>query len=672
MKTVALFPRPVRELENVWIPLADGCRLAARVWLPADAERDPVPGVLEYIPYRKRDFMAQRDALIHPYLAGHGYACLRVDLRGSGDSDGVLTDEYLERELADADEVIAWIAAQPWCTGTVGMMGNSWGGFNALQVAARRPPALRAIITSCSTDDRYADDVHYMGGCLLLDNLRWGSMMFSHNSRPPDPALVGERWRELWTARLEGSGLWLDTWLRHQRRDAYWKHGSVCEDFKAITCPVYAVGGWADAYTNAIPRLMRGLGVPRKGMIGQWAHRYPHMALPGPAVGFLQLAVQWWDAHLKARETPIAREPFLRIWMQESVPPAHHYPERAGRWIAESAWPSPRIRPRRLVLAPGRLEPAAPGREVALGVRSPETVGLYAGRWCAHGTGLDLPTDQRLEDGGSLVFDTEPLGERVELLGAPVLELELAADRPVALVAARLSDVAPDGAATRVSYGLLNLTHRDGHEAPAPLTPGKRYRVRLQLADVAQAFPAGHRVRLALSTAYWPTAWPAPEPVTLTVYTGASTLELPERPPDPADAGLPPLPPAEAPPALRTTVLEPARAARTVHHDLAGDVVTQEALQDSGLFRLDDIDLTVQTVVTERYDIRPDDPLSARADVATTLRMRRGAWRVETRTRTVLTATREEFRVQASLDAFEGEARVFCRSWNTAVPRDLV
>jgi hypothetical protein len=671
MKTVTSFPRPVRELENVWIPLSDGCRLAARIWLPADAETDPVPGILEYIPYRKRDFMAQRDALIHPYLAGHGYACVRVDLRGSGDSDGVLTDEYLAREQDDACEVIAWLAAQPWCTGKVGMMGNSWGGFNALQVAARRPPALGAIITSCSTDDRYADDVHYMGGCLLLDNLRWASIMFSHNARPPDPAVVGERWRELWMARMEGSGLWLETWLRHPRRDAYWKHGSVCEDFKTIACPVYAVGGWADAYTNAIPRLMQGLVVPRKGMIGQWAHRYPHMALPGPAVGFLQLAVQWWDTWLKGREAAIAREPFLRAWMQESALPAHSYGERPGRWIAESAWPSPRSRPWRLALTPGRLE-ATPGREIALRLRSPETVGLYAGRWCPHGTGLDLPSDQRYEDGGSLVFDTEPLGERVEILGAPVVELEVAADRPVAFVVARLSDVAPDGAATRVSYGVLNLTHRDGHEAPTPLTPGRRYRVRLPLGDAGQAFPPGHRLRLALSTAYWPTVWPAPEPVTLTVFTGASTLELPVRSPDPADAALPPLPPPEGPPPLRTTVLEPARAARTVHHDLAGGLVTQEILQDSGLFRFDDIDLTVQTVLTERYDIQPDDPLSARAEVGSTVRMRRADWRVEARTRTVLTATREQFRVQATLEAFEGEARVFSRSWDTAVPRDLV
>ena len=440
------------------------------------------------------------------------------------------------------------------------MMGHSWGGFNALQVAARRPPALRAIITSCSTDDRYADDIHYMGGALLLDNLRWASTMFAHNSRPPDPAVVGDRWREMWLARLRGSGLWIDTWLRHPRRDAFWQHGSVCEDFAAIECPVLAVGGWLDGYTNAIPRLLQGLAGPRQGLIGQWAHRYPHMALPGPAVGFLQLAVGWWDRWLKGRETGALDEPLLRVFIQDSVPPAAHHATLPGRWVAERAWPSPRITPRRYVLHPARLT-AEPGPEVALTLRSPETLGLYAGRWCPYQVTPDLPLDQRLEDGGALVFDTDPLPARVELLGAPVAELELAADRPVALLAARLSDVAPDGAATRVSYGLLNLTHRESHEHPTPLQPGRRYRVRLQLNDVGQAFPAGHRIRLALSTAYWPTAWPAPEPVTLTLYAGASTLTLPVRPPDPADATLPPLPPVETAPPLPVTALR-ARAHR--------------------------------------------------------------------------------------------------------------
>src|SRR5210317_1476362 len=155
-------PRAVKEIENLYIPLADGVRLAARLWLPEDAEQNPVPALLEYIPYRKRDFMRIRDEPMHRYYAGHGYAAVRVDLRGSGDSDGILEDEYLPREQEDALEVINWLTRQPWCDGNVGMTGISWGGFNALQVAARRPPALKAIITHCSTDDRYTDDIHIM------------------------------------------------------------------------------------------------------------------------------------------------------------------------------------------------------------------------------------------------------------------------------------------------------------------------------------------------------------------------------------------------------------------------------------------------------------------------------------------------------------------------------
>ncbi|MGM0670006.1 MAG: CocE/NonD family hydrolase, partial [Gemmatimonadota bacterium] len=198
MNTVTEFPENVRHIENTFIPVVDGIRLAARIWLPEDAEARPVPAILEYIPYRKRDRKRQRDQEIHHYFAGHGYAGVRVDIRGSGESDGVLTDEYTRQELDDGVAVIRWLAEQPWCDGNVGMMGISWGGFNALQIAALRPPALKAIITVCSTDDRYADDVHYMGGCLLGDNLSWASTMFSRNTLPPDPEIVGDGWREMW------------------------------------------------------------------------------------------------------------------------------------------------------------------------------------------------------------------------------------------------------------------------------------------------------------------------------------------------------------------------------------------------------------------------------------------------------------------------------------------
>ncbi len=340
MRIVEDFPRPVRLIENDWVTMPDGIRLAVRIWLPEDAEADPVPAVLEAIPYRKDDWTARRDALQHPYVAGHGYAVVRLDLRGSGSSDGVLLDEYLPQEQDDIEAVIAWIAEQPWCTGAVGMTGISWGGFNALQVAARRPPALKAIMTLCSTDDRYADDVHYIGGCVLaIDALPWASQMLVWNAAPPDPLYAGDGWRDRWLERLEQTPPFVEAWLSHQRRDAYWKHGSVCEDFAAVECPVYAVGGWADGYTNAIFRLLEGLPGPRKGLVGPWAHGFPHDGLPGPAVGFLQECVRWWDRWLKGIDNGIDEEPMLRAWIQDPVPGRAHHAERPGRWVAEESWP---------------------------------------------------------------------------------------------------------------------------------------------------------------------------------------------------------------------------------------------------------------------------------------------------------------------------------------------
>ncbi len=227
-----------------------------------------MPAILEYLPYRKRDGTAARDELTHPYFAGHGYACLRLDMRGNGESDGVMLDEYAPQEQDDALEVIAWVAAQDWCSGKVGMIGISWGGFNGLQVAARRPEALKAIITLCSTDDRYADDIHFKGGCVITENLGWGATMLAYSSRPPDPALVGDAWREMWMERLEIEPFLAAHWLRHPLRDVYWQHGSVCEDFGAIEAAVLAVGGWNDAYSNAIPRMVRNLRSPARASSG--------------------------------------------------------------------------------------------------------------------------------------------------------------------------------------------------------------------------------------------------------------------------------------------------------------------------------------------------------------------------------------------------------------------
>lgn len=299
----------IEELPDLGITLSDGCRLSARVWRPVDSDKNPVPAILEYLPYRKRDGTCARDALTHPYFARHGYACIRVDMRGNGDSDGLMTDEYSEQELVDAVEVIHWLAAQPWCSGSVGMMGISWGGFNSLQVAARQPDPLKAIITLCSTVDRFADDIHYKGGCLLNENLGWGATMWAYSSRAPDPALR-DNWRELWLNRLENEPFLPSTWLRHQRRDAYWQHGSICEDYSAIKARVLAVGGWGDAYKNAVPQIVENIP-GAKGIIGPWVHKYPHFAVPEPRIGFLQEALRWWDRWLKGVDTDVENDPGL-------------------------------------------------------------------------------------------------------------------------------------------------------------------------------------------------------------------------------------------------------------------------------------------------------------------------------------------------------------------------
>jgi uncharacterized protein len=654
-------------VDHAWIPLADGTRLAARMWLPADAEQAPVPAILEYLPYRKGDAFAERDSRHHPYWAGHGYAGVRVDLRGSGDSDGILPDEYSSQEQDDALEVLAWLAAQPWCTGAVGMFGISWGGFNGLQVAARRPPELKAVISMCASDDRYADDVHYAGGCVLgVDMLQWAATMLTLTAMPPDPAAVGEGWRETWMERMAGTPAYTEAWLGHQRRDDYWRHGSVCEDYAAIEAPVYAIGGWADGYTNAIPRLLAGLPGPRRGLIGPWSHAFPQDGEPGPTIGFLQECLRWWDHWLKGDDTGVMDEPMLRAWMQDSVAPAGHHAHRPGRWVAEREWPSPQIVTEALALA-------AEERELVL--RSPETTGVDAGAWCPDGGLGDWPVDQRAEDGRSLAFTLAPLEEPLEILGFAEVELELAVDRPLALVAVRLCDVAPDGASLLVTRGLLNLTHRHGHAEPAPLEPGRRYAVRVRLDAIAHAFPAGHRLRVAVSTAYWPWAWPSPEPVTLTLFAGpGSRLLLPVRPRrDEEDATLPAFAEPEEAAPLEVEVLRPGQTSRTLTRDLASGAHEIAFTWDvGGHRRLVEARTEMEDENVTTYRIVEGDPLSASVHCRCSSALGREEWRTRVETESRMTASAEEFLVTHALDAYEGEERVYARTWTLAFARDGV
>src|SRR5205823_5573565 len=288
--------------------------------------------------------------------------------------------------------------------------------------------------------------------------------------RPPDPAVVGERWRELWQERLEAIKPFGHEWMAHQRRDDFWRHGSVCEDPDAIRCPVYMVGGWADPYRGAVLRMLAAAPDRVRGLIGPWGHVYPHQGAPGPAIDFIELCRRFFAQHLRGEGDGLDDEPALRAWMD-------------GRWIAEPRWP-PEREPLRVVLSTERCEH-----------RAPVSHGSDGQTWLPWGAPSDFAGDQRAEDGRSLTFDAGRLERRLEILGEPVVEVEL---EPAGQLAVRLCDVAPDGTSTLVTFAVLNLRGEGG-------------RVRVPLTAIAHAFPEGHRIRVALAGCYWPWAWPSPE-----------------------------------------------------------------------------------------------------------------------------------------------------------------
>jgi len=666
------FPHAIKEIEFARIPLSDGVHLSCRYWLPEDAGRNPVPAILEYIPYCTRDGTAARDEAMHPYFAGHGYAAVRVDIRGSGESGGVLLDEYLKLEQDDALEVIAWIAEQPWCDGNVGMMGKSWGGFNGLQVAARRPPALKCIVSVFSTDDRYADDVHYIGGCMATQNPEWAFVMFPAMARPPDPALVGDGWRDMWQLRLDAMQPWLIPWVEHQRRDAYWKHASVCEDFSEIEVPVYAIGGWADTYSNPVLRLMAGLEAPRKGLIGPWGHQYMHQAVPGPKMGFMDEALRWWDHWLKGEDTGLMDEPAFRLWVQDSIQPSACHQERPGYWAIESGWPSPNIEAVTLHLNDKTLDQAA-GTEVCVAVCSPQTTGQCTPFLGSGGEGnSEDPPDQSADDATSACFDGEVLEQAFTILGAPVVTVDVASDQENAFVCVRLNEVLPGGESLQITYGILNLTHLNGHELPELLEPGKRYTVRVQLNDIGHTFAAGSRIRIAISTAFWPIVWPSPRPVTLSLFTGASTLCLPAREPRSPDAEARTLAPPRHSRVHPTSILvnpEPCFTGFEIEENTGIQSFINQ--MDSGTRRYDRHGWITSVKADYQYHIHPDDPTSACVDLtATETYGRQGQLDARIEAHQKMTCDETHFIIEATLNVFDSGKQLFSRQWNRRIARD--
>ncbi len=524
----------------------DGVRLAATLFLPGDDATAPWPVILEALPYRKDDITAPSRPE-YGRLADAGYVVCRLDVRGTGSSGGIATDEYPAVERTDLAAVIAWLASQDWSSGAVGMYGTSYSGFNSLQVALERPPALKAIISIFASDDRYGDDVHYMGGALKgLDVVDYPTYMLAMNALPPVPSVWGEGWREEWRRRVEETEPWFFTWLEHQRHDDYWRLGSAQEDYGAIEAATMLVGGWADGYTNICLRAFPELTCPKRVLLGPWPHANVETCVPGPRVDLVPEMLRWWDRWLKGVDTGVEDEAPITLFAQRSTEPDPLRREMHGTWRFEPKWPAERLHPTALALSeavPGGV--ARGDGPDALEVRG--DVGSTAWISCAGSMPWGLSSDQRSDEALSLTYTWNVLDEEVELLGHPRLRVRLTSAAPVASLSAKVCDVFPDGRSSFVVRGVLNLTQRDGRDAPAPLEPGVPVDVEVELEACSWTFEAGHRIRLDLAGADWPNAWSPPAENTLRIDRSVSSLELPVlHGPSPVTAA-PVLPPPRVP-----------------------------------------------------------------------------------------------------------------------------
>ncbi|MBT9385365.1 CocE/NonD family hydrolase [Pseudooceanicola sp. CBS1P-1] len=653
--------------EEIWIPLKDGTKLATRIWMPACAADTPVPTVLEYLPYRKRGGTDPRDESTYPVFAEAGIAGVRVDIRGSGESDGVIDGEYTPRELSDACEVLDWIAAQPWSNGNVGMMGISWGGFNCLQVAALKPEPLKAVISIASTVDRYNDDIHYKNGTHLSAQLSWAGTMLAYQSRSPDKALVGDSWREMWLERLKDEPFFMEEWLSHQRRDAFWEHGSICEDFEGFPVPALVIAGWADGYRNTPLKAIEGMPATAKAMIGPWIHKYPHFAWPKPRADFHAEAIAWWKKWLSDEDTGAEALPQMRAYILDAPRPAAWRDRDPGYWVAKAHWSTP-SEDVFSVGGTGALARGADGAGVGdLFLRSPLDTGIAAGEWFTLKPDAEIAGDQRIDNGGSLCFETAPLEAEAVYLGAPKLTLNVACAADWENLAVRIIDVHPDGTETRACYGVLNLAHRDSYAEPKAMPEGMA-EVTMQLDAMGYRFAPGHRIKLALSTSYWPLILPSPEAPGLVIDTSSIHLALPElgaheriTVPEPENPS--PLPVYE--------MLAEAETRRTVVRDQMSGLTHYRIYEDTGLEVHPTSGLQSQEIRNEDWSIGTD-PTSSRGEIDWEIRVQRPGWETRSTCRALMTCTKTHWQISAEVVGYEDGTEVHRKSFAQEIPRDFM
>jgi uncharacterized protein len=661
------------------VAMDDGVRLAISRFEPsarephgADGDDGPWPVIIEALPYRKDDLTASYRSEYRRLADVGRYVIVRVDVRGTGSSEGIASDEYPEAEQRDLLRVIEWCAEQPWSTGRIGMYGTSYSGFNSLQVAVEQPPELEAVCAIYATDDRYTDDVHYYGGVLrAVDLVDYVSYMVAMNALPPVPAVYGEGWREEWKRRLDGTEPWLLTWIEHQTDDAYWRHGSLRLDarpgttrgYERIECATMIVAGWADGYRNNTLRTFASLQCAKRLLLGPWSHMATASSLPGPYLDLVPELIRFFDLYLRDRDvTDFAGEPPIRVFVRHATAPEPDLAQHAGEWRFEESWPAARELTR-------VLRPAGTGLDV-VPVRG--DVGAQAWISCAASLPWGQPSDQRADDAWSRCYDW-PVDARFEILGNPMLRVRVTASASVAYLSAKLCDAFPDGTSALVTRGLVNLTHRESSTDPQPLTPGEPVDVEIELEATSWVFEPGHHLRLALAGTDWPNAWPPPAPFTMQVDRASVALLLPELPelPDDGSARTPTFA-APGPDAWHggsdATEPQPAMVWRFTHDVLerrTRAIVSHGARYESEL----------GAHVSEQYEgevsVSTVDPGDATATATARFEI---AWpdascRAESRLQ--FRSDASSYHVDVELDADEGDEPVARQRWSRVIPRQL-
>ena len=657
---------PDHEFEIVrgFLAMQDGVRLAATYFRPMPKHPDETfPVLFEFLPYRKDDSFYQRDHPLYSYFARRGYVVARVDLRGTGSSEGrVPSREYSEQELDDAVDVVAQLAAQPGSSGKVGMWGISWSGFNALQVAMREPPALKAILAAHASDNLFRDSVDYVDGCFHVDAYHLQVHHENGLPRSPDYATDAAYFEDRFDVRP-----WFFDYLAHQSDGPFWRANAPLYRPEAIRVPVFLIGSLLDGYRDAVPRFLEGLKVPVKAVMGPWNHSWPDDGVPGPNFEWRREAVRFWDKWLKDRETGIMEEPGFAVFVRSGHGPDAALTTTPGAWRHED-WPIRRTRTLELFPTRTRSLRPEPSRAAEEALKYVPGFGLAAGGWWGETTG-----DMRPDDAGSLVFDSPALQESVEIIGFPQVRLRAAVDAPLAHFVVRLEDVQPDGTVSLVTGAALNGAQRKDPQAPEPLPLGEPVDLDLDLHFTTWTFAPRHRIRLAVSNAQFPMIWPTPSPMTLRLLLGpeATRLRLPLIPAEARSApSFAPPEPQESRPDARTLSCDSwPDGVREVRKDLIRGTTVYEW---RGQCVYEIASRHFENRERNTYETRDDQPAESSFDGEEVTRIRLEGGRVlRLESRLSVRSDATDFHAAFTRRLFENDALLREKTWAEKVPRQF-